>query len=173
MKENKIYVSRDGNRVVLGKPFSVTVKGLNYTKYINSNCLDENLLKELIEFGYVSEVKEKKVVLKTYEEYVQKLKTKWGVNTDTLDVIVEKSPASVFSALLKMIAIDLDKKYTNHINEVSDYLYIVSITSGLIKKINACDVQRYEYVSLFRTERDASDAVNVLAPLYKAMFCEF
>ena len=72
--------------------------------------------------------------------------------------------------LLKQIALELDKRYKDHIRDVEE-TYAISTTTGNIIKIytKGC---RYNNVALFRSVEDARFAVKVLSGLYDECFPE-
>jgi len=63
--------------------------------------------------------------------------------------------------LTREIALELDKKYPDHIKECEE-VYVISRLDFTIGKIKTSDIKFSGYVPLFRTEEDAKFAVSIL-----------
>lgn len=79
------------------------------------------------------------------------------------------SIAAVFSIISKEIAIELDKKYPDYIND-SPEIYGISLTNGKIIPINKKTIKNYRNFAAFRTIEDAKIACNITRNLLKEMF---
>ena len=77
--------------------------------------------------------------------------------------------ASGFSILLKEVAIELDKKYKDHINNCEE-LYIISTMDGRIHKVPRAHIKNFRNFAAFRTEEDAKIACRILKAPLKEMF---
>lgn len=86
-----------------------------------------------------------------------------------LDSLWEISPAAVFSILVREIAIELDKKYEDHINKC-DTLYIISTFDGRIHQVHRKAIKSFKNFAAFRTEDDAKAACRILRSELKEMF---
>lgn len=86
-----------------------------------------------------------------------------------LDKLKEVNIAITFSLVLKQIAIDLDKKYEDHILK-SPKLYCISLFDGTICEITTTKHGKYSNIALFRSKEDAKLAIEALEPFYKEMF---
>ena len=173
----KKYFTTDGRELIIDKPVTVTLTNRIDSKYrIISACELDNLLLDYL-------IKTKAVICKHVEEfkpsdkpsyYVHKLADKLKIPVDqfykTIEAIRKYSPITVFSMLLKQIALELDKRYKDHIRDV-DETYAISVTTGNIIKIytKGC---RYNNIALFRSVEDARFAVKVLSGLYDECFPE-
>lgn len=79
------------------------------------------------------------------------------------------NPAVVFSILLREIAIELDKKYEDHINNCEE-LFIISLMDGRIHKVPRAYIKNFRNFAAFRTEQDAKIACRILRDVLKEMF---
>ena len=106
--------------------------------------------------------------------YVQKLSNKLGWRIEKtwnyLNNLFKLYPAAVFSTLLKVIAVEFDKKYADHIRNAKT-LYIVSNISGkIIASSNKDSIINYKNFAAFRSEKEAKLALDILKPLHEVMF---
>lgn len=85
---------------------------------------------------------------------------------NTVDSIL---PVAAFSMVLREIAIELDKKYEDHI-ENSPEIYVISMLDGRITKANKAHIKNYRNFAAFRTIEDAKIACRIVKPLLKEMF---
>lgn len=85
---------------------------------------------------------------------------------NTVDTIL---PAAAFSMVLREIAIELDKKYEDHI-EKSPEIYVVSMFDGRITKANKAHIKNYRNFAAFRTIEDAKIACRITRDILKEMF---
>lgn len=78
-------------------------------------------------------------------------------------------PAAAFAMVLREIAIELDKKYEDHISN-SPEIYSISLTDGRITKLYKSSIRSYKNFAAFRTIDDAKFACKVLREVLKDMF---
>lgn len=76
---------------------------------------------------------------------------------------------AAFSMVLREIAIGLDKKYEDHI-ENSPEIYVISMLDGRITKANKAHIKNYRNFAAFRTIEDAKTACRIVKPILKEMF---
>lgn len=79
------------------------------------------------------------------------------------------NPAAVFSTILREIAIELDKKYKNHINDCEE-LFIISTMDGRIHNVPRAHIKNFRNFAAFRTVEDAKIACRILRNDLKEMF---
>ena len=79
--------------------------------------------------------------------------------------------SSAFTILLKTIAVELDKKYEDHISN-SPRIFCVSLTDGKICEINKAHIRNYKNFAAFRTVEDAKEACKILKPYFKTMYAK-
>ena len=139
----------------------------------------KDILPNLIEAGIVTTTKPvKSVVKKTevpmeLEYYIQKIAEKLGWKVEkvynylnSVDTIL---PAAALSMVLREIAIELDKRYEDHI-ENSPEIYVISLLDGRITKANKAHIKNYRNFAAFRTIGDAKIACNIVKELLKELF---
>lgn len=80
-------------------------------------------------------------------------------------------PAAAFSILLREIAIELDKKYEDHI-ENSPEIFVVSPLDGRISIANKAHIKNYRNFAAFRSVADAKFACKVLRSYLKDMYAK-
>ena len=78
-------------------------------------------------------------------------------------------PTAAISMVLREIAIELDKKYEDHI-ENSPEIYVISMLDGRITKANKTYIKNYRNFAAFRTIKDAKIACRIVKPILKEMF---
>jgi hypothetical protein len=105
--------------------------------------------------------------------YVEKLakKLNWKVDKvyNYINTIDSVYPAAAFSMLLREIAIELDKKYKDHI-ENSPEIYVISVFDGRITKANKAHIKNYRNFAAFRSVSDAKIACNIMKDILKELF---
>lgn len=87
-----------------------------------------------------------------------------------LSTIESINPWAATQIVLREIAIELDKKYKDHINK-SEEIYAVSPQDGRIHKINKKTIKNYKAFPAFRNVEDAKIACNLVRENLKSIFC--
>lgn len=107
------------------------------------------------------------------EFYVQKIADRLGWKIEkvynylnSVDTIL---PAAAFSMVLREVAIELDKKYEDHI-EKSPEIYVISLLDGRITKANKAHIKNYRNFAAFRSIEDAKIACRITRDILKEMF---
>lgn len=138
----------------------------------------KDILPELLKAGIVTTTKPAKSVVETevpmeLEYYIQKIADKLGWKVEkvynylnSVDAIL---PAAAFFMVLREIAIELDKKYKDHI-EKSPEIYVISMLDGRITKANKAHIKNYRNFAAFRTIEDAKIACRITRDILKEMF---
>ena len=177
----KIYL-KNGKEVQLGDILTKVSKVENPVfgegAIVQRVVVTEGILPELIKAGIVTIAKPEKSVTKAeipmeMEYYIQKIAEKLGWKVDkvynylnSVDTIL---PAAAFSMVLREIAIELDKKYEDHI-EKSPEIYVISMLDGRITKANKAHIKNYRNFAAFRTIEDAKIACRITKDILKEMF---
>ena len=138
----------------------------------------KDILPKLLEAGIVTTKLDKKPVAETkipmeLDYYIEKIANKldWKVEKvynylNNVDTIL---PVAAFSMVLREIAIELDKKYEDHI-EKSPEIYVISLLDGRITKANKAHIKNYRNFAAFRTIEDAKIACTITRNILKEMF---
>lgn len=105
--------------------------------------------------------------------YVNKVAQRFGWKPakacNYLNTIDSCYPAAAFAIVLREIAIELDKKYEDHISN-SPEIYSISLVDGRITKLYKSRIRSYKNFAAFRTIDDAKFACKVLRDVLKEMF---
>lgn len=110
--------------------------------------------------------------VKDFEYYIAKIAERKGWKFERtyrwIGEIEQECPTAAFNIVLKEIAIDLDKKYPDHISE-SEHIYVISTINGRIVEVDKTKIRNYRNFSAFRTVEDAKFACKVLRQPLKDM----
>lgn len=105
--------------------------------------------------------------------YIEKIASRLGWKSEKvynyLNSVDSILPAAALSMVLREIAIELDKKYEDHI-ENSPEIYVISLLDGRITKANKAHIKNYRNFAAFRTIEDAKIACKIVKPILKEMF---
>lgn len=105
--------------------------------------------------------------------YVEKLakKLNWKVEKvyNYLNTIDSVYPAAAFCMILREVAIELDKKYEDHI-EKSPKIYVISLLDGRITEVNKAHIKNYRNFAAFRSVEDANTACSIVREILKELF---
>lgn len=141
-------------------------------KAIKSITLTETVLKQLIKDGKVKVVDVENHD-GTWNAAITNLveKTGWKVEklNNILGTLESVNPWAVTQIILREIAIELDKKYEDHINK-SERIYAVSPQDGRIHEINKAHIKNYKAFPAFRTVEDAKIACSLIRENLKLIF---
>ena len=105
--------------------------------------------------------------------YIEKIAARLGWKSEKvynyLNSVDSILPAASLSMVLREIAVELDKKYEDHI-ENSPEIYVISLLDGRITKANKAHIRNYRNFAAFRTIEDAKIACKIVKPILKEMF---
>ena len=97
--------------------------------------------------------------------YINLLAIKHNWKKDKMDGFLGKvytiNPGAAISIMLKEIAIELDKKYLDHIR-FSPEIYVFSTTHGKIVQLDKDSIKTFKFFAAFRTKEDAEFAIKVI-----------
>lgn len=182
----KKYYLKNGKEVQLGDVISKIVKvnnpligkgDLTTTILITETNLPLLLKKKILSTNPKSTDKlkesEKVSLDMNIGYYVDKLAQRLGWRgekmSNYLNTLHSIYPATAFSLLLREIAIELDKKYKDHI-ENSPEIYVVSMLDGRITRANKAHIKNYRNFAAFRSIDDAKVACSILKEILKDLF---
>ena len=103
------------------------------------------------------------------QNIAQKLGWKMEKVYNYLNSVDSILPAAAFSMVLREVAIELDKKYEDHI-EKSPEIYVISMLDGRITKVNKAHIKNYRNFAAFRSISDAKIACKITKDILKEMF---
>ena len=137
--------------------------------------VDENVISELLKAGVIKPVVGDIVadVPMEIDYYVEKIAKRLGWKVDKafnyLNNVDAIMPAAALSMVSREIAIELDKKYEDHIQN-SPEIYIISALDGRITRANKAHIKNYRNFAAFRSIEDAKVACRIVKPVLKEMF---
>ena len=152
---------------------------------IQEIIVDEETLPKLIKMGVLTQIgcthvagcpcgqHIKNDVPMNMDFYIKKIAARLGWKLEKVNNFLGNVdsilPAAAFSIVLREIAIELDKKYEDHI-ENSPEIYVISTLDGRITKANKAHIKNYRNFAAFRTIEDAKIACRIVKPILKEMF---
>ena len=132
-----------------------------------------DMLTKLILRGEVKIVKEtsdpRKIWANAWNNLCNKTEVTSGFMSGILDILEKANHWAVVQLLLKEIAIELDKKYDNHINN-SEKIYAISPQDGRIHEVDKSHIKNYRAFPAFRNIEDAKIACSLVKNHLKSIF---
>lgn len=182
----KIFVDvRTGKQVSLGQPYDIQFTGPQGSMRLAGDQMNKSVLNLLIACGAVTEeeVSEEKKERSIYGNlggvpdnagfYISQAGKKLGIDPlsacELLEMVAIMNPTAFFSILLREVAVELDKKYPDHI-ENSKEIYYINVFNGTITKADKAWIRNYRNFAAFRTVEDARVACKILSPIMKDLF---
>ena len=154
---NKFILDSKGNKININDIIEEVFKGEILEIYNNKNNPKE----------------ETTVVPMDLDYYINKIADKLGWKIDKvynyLNNIDSILPMAALSIILREIAIELDKKYEDHINN-SPEIYVISTLNGKITRVYKAHIKNYRNFAAFRTIEDAKIACKIVKPILKELF---
>lgn len=178
----KIYLT-DGKEVQIGdtltKVSKVADPFFGKGTVVQHIVVTKDILPKLLEAGIVTTAKSAKSAIvesevpMELEYYIQKIAERLGWKIEkvynylnSVDTIL---PVAAFSMVLREVAIELDRKYEDHI-EKSPEIYVISMLDGRITKANKAHINNYRNFAAFRSVSDAKIACSIVRDILKEMF---
>ena len=184
----KKFILKNGKEVKMGDKLlkhGVIDSLLGKVTIMQEVIVDEKTLPELIKAGVLTQVDcahgadcpckhcTKGEVPMDMNFYIEKIAARLGWKPERvynyLNNVDSILPAAAFSMVLREIAVELDKKYEDHI-ENSPEIYVISMLDGRITKANKAYIKNYRNFAAFRTIEDAKIACRIVKPILKEMF---
>ncbi len=132
----------------------------------------KELMSKLIEDGKVKVVGDiciDKIWNNAIKNLVRKTNWKEEKLSNILNTLHLVNPWAATQMVLREIAIELDKKYDDHIN-MSEKIYAISPQDGRIHEINKKTVKNYKAFPAFRSIEDAKIACSLIKEHLKSIF---
>lgn len=173
----KLIFVETGKEVEMGRTIAFGMNSAyGFIPFYTATICEESI-PFLIEEGVIKEVEEKVEEEGTHIDpyfYIEHLAKRIHWNKDNLQKYLANLytiyPAAVLSIMLREIAIVMDEKYKNHI-ENSKEIYVISTLSGEITKVKDLDrIKNFKNFAAFRTLDDALAAKHILKDPMKQMF---
>ena len=132
----------------------------------------KELMGKLIKDGKVNVVEENGIN-NIWNDAIKSLakKTNWKEEKllNILATLHLANPWAATQMVLREIAIELDKKYDDHINK-SEKIYAISPQDGRIHEVNKKTVKNYKAFPAFRSIEDAKIACSLIREHLKSIF---
>lgn len=169
----KLIFVENGKEVEMGKTLAFGMNSAYGFMPLYTVIVCEESIPLLIKEGVIKEVEEEgtHVDPNFYLEHLAK-RIHWNVDNlrKYLGNLYTIYPVAVFLILLREIAIVMDEKYKNHI-ENSKEIYVISTLSGEITKVKNLDrIKNFKNFAAFRTLDDALAAKHILRDPMKQLF---
>ena len=171
----KFIVAKSGKEINLGDKILIvgavnTPVGIIKAQKIVT--VTKELMSKFIKEGKVNVVEEKDTN-KIWSNAIESLskKTNWKEEKllDILSTLHLANPWAATQMVLREIAIELDKKYDDHINK-SEKIYAISPQDGRIHEINKKTIKNYKAFPAFRSIEDAKIACSLIRWHLKSIF---
>lgn len=173
----KFIVVEGGNEIKLGDNivamFNIETP-LGIMDFERSIQVTKPVLIRLIKNKKVKVVEDNSVdYQKIWDNAFNSILEKTGWTEETLTEVIKDlklvNPWAVTQLILKEIAIELDKKYKDHINN-SEKIYAISPQDGRIHEIHKKTVKNYRAFPAFRNIEDAKIACYLVRDYLKDIF---
>lgn len=173
----KFVLTANGKEVKVGDVVNVSVSVDTYFGRITvpySVVINDYTIPKLVREGLLKPIEgESSSIPMEIAYYVEKIAKRLGWKVDKafnyLNNVDAIMPAAAFSMILREIAVELDKKYEDHI-ENSPEIYVISSFDGRITKANKAHIKNYRNFAAFRSIEDARVAYRIVKPVLKEMF---
>lgn len=171
----KFIVAKSGKEINLGDKILIVgavSTPVGIIKAQKTVTVTKELMSKFIKDGKVNVVEEKDTN-KIWSNAIENLskKTNWKEEKllNILTTLHLANPWAATQMVLKEIAIELDKKYDDHINK-SEKIYAISPQDGRIHEINKKTVKNYKAFPAFRSIEDAKIACSLIKEHLKSIF---
>lgn len=178
------FITKEGKKVSLGEPFSVTAtlkeEGVKTNFIFRSSRLTSPQARMLVMRGILKEEKpldkvEKEPKVPTLDEAVALVST-WLMSTPHAKDITGEFLAAMpdyarFSVILRAFAVLIDRKYPDHINNADvDKYFTIDMTNGRVCEVPKGKIKNFRNFAAFRTIDDIKIATKVLRPFIKELW---
>ena len=171
----KFIVVKNGKEINFGDKILITKSvntPLGITIVSKVAIVTKELMDKLIKDGKVNVVEEKdtnKIWNNAIENLAKKTNWKEEKLLNILNTLHLANPWAATQMVLREIAIELDKKYDDHINK-SEKIYVISPQDGRIHEINKKTIKNYKAFPAFRSIEDAKIACSLIREHLKSIF---
>lgn len=169
---SKFKFKETGKEVKIGEKLVKVIYVFGIPVPIDEIIINEETLPKLIKSGLI--VEEVENTNPDIQKAIIHLAERIGWNMNNLDKYLNNlyriSPAAVFSILLREVAIMIDKKYPNHINN-SKEIWGISLLDGELKQVkDVHKIKNFRNFAAFRSFEDALIAKKVMSPILKDLY---
>lgn len=171
---NKLKLKKTGKEVKMGEKLVKVVNLCGIPIPIAQVEINKTTLPDFIKQGIIVAEGSDSDIDITIEGAIQHLANRIGWNKENLERyfnnLYKISPAAVFEIILKEVAILLDKKYPNHINN-SKEIWVINKVNGEIQKLkDMSKIKSFQHFAAFRSLEDALIAKKIMAPALQDLY---
>lgn len=178
------FITKEGKKVSLGEPLSITAtlkeEGVKTIFTFRSDKLTSSQARILVMKGILKEEKfpdreETIPVVPTIDETFALIST-WLMGTphekDTAREFLTAIPGYAgFSVVLRALAVLIDRKYPDHINNADvDKYFTIDMTNGRVCEVPKGKIKNFRNFAAFRSIDDIKIATKVLRPFIKELW---
>lgn len=177
------FITKEGKKVSLGEPLSITAtfkkEGVKTIFTFRSDKLTSSQARMLVMKGILKEEKfpdrEAIPVVPTVDETFALIST-WLMGTphekDTAREFLTAMPGYAgFSVVLRALAVLIDRKYPDHINNADvDKYFTIDMTNGRVCEVPKGKIKNFRNFAAFRSIDDIKIATKVLRPFIKELW---
>ena len=178
------FITKDGKKVSLGEPFSIAAtleKGEVKTNFLfKSSNLTSSQARMLVKEGILKEEKpldkmekESKIpilseVLALVSTWLMGIPNAKGTAGEFLAIMPDYAR---FSVMLRALAVLIDRKYPNHINNADvDKYFTIDMTNGRVCEVPKGKIKNFRNFAAFRSVEDIKIATKILRPFIKGLW---
>lgn len=171
------FITKDGKKVSLGEPLSITAilknEKVETTFVFRSDYLTSSEARILVMKGMLKEEKEPKVP--TIDEAFALVST-WLTGTPHAKNTAKEFLAAMpdyagFSVVLRALAVLIDRKYPDHINNANvDKYFTIDMINGKVCEVPKGKIKNFRNFAAFRSIDDIKIATKVLRPFIKELW---
>lgn len=177
------FITKEGKKVSLGEPLSITAtfkkEGVKTIFTFRSDKLTSSQARMLVMKGMLKEEKfpdrEPIPVVPTPDETFALIST-WLMGTphkkDTAREFLTAMPGyTEFSVVLRALAVLIDRKYPDHINNADvDKYFTIDMTNGRVCEVPKGKIKNFRNFAAFRSIDDIKIATKILRPFIKELW---
>ena len=171
---NKLKLKKTGKEVKMGEQLIKVVNLCGIPIPIAQIEINKTTLPDLIKHGIIVVEGSDSDIDITIEGAIRHLANRIGWNKENLEKYLRNlykiSPAAAFEIVLKEVAILLDEKYPDHINN-SKEIWVINKVNGEIQKLkDMSKIKSFQHFAAFRSLEDAKITCRITRDLLKEMF---
>lgn len=171
---NKLKLKKTGKEVKMGEKLIKVVNLCGIPIPIAQVEINKTTLPDLIKHGIIVTEGSDSDIDITIEGAIQHLANRIGWNKENLEKYLSNlykiSLAAAFEIVLKEVAILLDEKYPDHINNSNEIWVINKVSGGVQKLKDLSKIKSFQHFAAFRSIEDAKIACRITRDILKEMF---
>ena len=178
------FITKDGKKVSLGEPLDIASSfkkdGVDTHFIFQSDSLTPTQVRILVKKGILKEETpldetQQEFKIPTVDEAIALIST-WlmGIpyaRKTTAEFLALMPDYARFSVLLKALAVLIDRKYPDHINNADvDKYFTIDMTNGRVCEVPKSKIKNFKNFAAFRSIDDIKIATKILRPSIKKLW---